>query len=55
MDEHLEACLECTATLVDMKKVIEHLSDLETVEPTVWMRQKIMVKVGAGSAEKGPV
>lgn len=40
------------AALADMKKVIEHIKGLETVEPPVWMKQKIMAKVRAEAEPK---
>jgi hypothetical protein len=52
VDEHLKTCRECTAALADMKKVIEHIKGLETVEPPVWMKQKIMAKVHAEARPK---
>ncbi|HWR58497.1 MAG TPA: DUF2275 domain-containing protein, partial [Thermodesulfovibrionales bacterium] len=36
---------ECAAALAEMKKVIEHVRDLEAVEPPAWMTQKIMARV----------
>jgi hypothetical protein len=52
IDEHLKSCLECAAALADLKKTIEHVKGLETVEPPVWMKQKIMTKVRAEAQPK---
>jgi hypothetical protein len=52
IDEHLKSCPECAEALADLKKTVEHVKDLETVEPPVWMKQKIMAKVRAEAQPK---
>ncbi|MCL4476047.1 MAG: anti-sigma factor [Nitrospirae bacterium] len=47
IDEHLKSCPECAEALADLKKTVEHVKGIETVEPPVWMKQKIMAKVRA--------
>jgi len=52
IDEHLKACRECRVALADLKKTIEHVKGLETVEPPAWLTQKIMAKVRAEARPK---
>ncbi len=47
VDEHLKSCPECAAALADLKKTVEHVKSLETVEPPPWLTQKVMAKVRA--------
>jgi hypothetical protein len=45
IDDHLKSCPECTTSLGDLRKTVEHLKELETVDPPEWMTQKIMARV----------
>jgi hypothetical protein len=50
--EHLKSCGECTAVLADLRRTVEYLKGLETVEPPAWMAQKIMTRVRAEARPK---
>lgn len=49
VDEHLKACRECAASLADLKKTVECVKNLESVEPPPWLTQKVMTRVRAES------
>jgi len=45
IDEHLKTCQKCKESLSDLKKTVEHLQNLEEIEPPQWLTQKIMMSV----------
>ena len=45
IEEHLRSCRICSVSLVELKKTVSHVKDLEEVEPPAWMTQKIMALV----------
>lgn len=45
MDEHLKLCGECAKVLTDLKKTVERVKNLESLEPPAWMTQTIMARV----------
>jgi|MudIll2142460700_1097286.scaffolds.fasta_scaffold01367_8 hypothetical protein len=47
VDEHLKSCGECATALADLKKTVERVRNLESLEPPAWMTQKIMARVRA--------
>jgi len=47
MDEHLRSCEECATALADLKKTVESVKNLESLEPPAWMTQRIMARVRA--------
>ena len=47
IDEHLKSCRKCSESLADLRKALEHVKNLEDVEPPQWLTQKIMTKVKA--------
>lgn len=47
IEEHLGSCEKCKDSLIDLRKTIEHVHNLEDVEPPSWLTQKIMAKVRA--------
>ncbi len=54
IEEHLTTCAECSDALVELRKTIQLVKNIEETEPPAWMTQKIMAKVRAeGSAKKG--
>ncbi len=54
IDSHFKSCRQCRQSLDDMRKAIEHLKNLEEVEPPQWMAQKIMAKIRSEApAKKG--
>ena len=51
IEEHLATCAECADALRELRKTIEHLHQINEVEPPAWMTQKVMSRVRA-EAEK---
>jgi len=47
IDEHLKSCRKCSESLADLRKTLEHVKNLEDVEPPQWLTQKIMTEVRA--------
>jgi len=47
IDEHLKSCRKCSESLADIRKTLEHVKNLEDVEPPQWLTQKIMTEVRA--------
>jgi hypothetical protein len=47
IDKHLESCQRCKEYLINLRKTIEYVHNLEEVEPPSWLTQKIMAKVRA--------
>lgn len=47
VEEHHRSCHECAAALADLRKTLEHIKGLESVEPPPWLAQKIMARVRA--------
>ena len=45
IEEHLRSCRICSVALVELKKTVSHVKDLEELEPPAWMTQKIMARV----------
>jgi anti-sigma factor RsiW len=45
IDEHLKACQRCNESLGDLRKTLEHLQNLEEVEPPPWLTRKVMTMV----------
>jgi hypothetical protein len=52
VDEHISACHKCAEALLELQKTVEHIREIEEVEPPVWMTQKIMAKVRAEEEKK---
>jgi|GEM_PF-666875 len=54
IDEHLKSCRECSESLADLRKTLEHVKNLEDVDPPQWLTQKIMTRIKAKErAKKG--
>ena len=47
IEEHLGSCEKCKDSLIDLRKTIEYVHNLEDVEPPSWLTQKIMANVRA--------
>jgi len=47
IDEHLKSCRKCSESLADLRKTLEHVKNLEDVDPPQWLTQKIMTEVRA--------
>jgi hypothetical protein len=52
IDEHLKTCAACSDALVELKKTIEQVKQIEEVEAPAWMTGKIMANVRAASEER---
>src|SRR3990170_8027302 len=52
LEEHLTSCTKCSDALAELRKTIQHVKEIEEVNPPVWMTQKIMARVRAEAAEK---
>jgi hypothetical protein len=45
VEEHLASCEDCSATLAELKKTLQHMSALDEVEPPPWFAEKVMQRV----------
>jgi hypothetical protein len=45
VEEHLASCEDCSATLAELKKTLQHMSVLDEVEPPPWFAEKVMQRV----------
>jgi len=52
IEEHLRSCRICSVALVELKKTVSHVKDLEELEPPAWMTQKIMARVKLEAEKK---
>jgi hypothetical protein len=52
IEEHLKACEKCSDALHELQKTIEHVRQIDEVEPPAWMTQKIMAKARAIEQKK---
>ena len=52
IDAHLKRCKQCKRALADLKKAIQHVQDLEEVEPPAWLAQKVMARVQSEAEAK---
>lgn len=52
IEEHLISCKKCTLEFEEMKNSIEHVRNLEEIEPPPWLKNKIMAKVMEEAEEK---
>jgi hypothetical protein len=53
IEAHLKTCAQCTEALSELRKTIEHIRQVEEIEPPVWMTRKIMANVRAVAEKKG--
>jgi hypothetical protein len=52
IEEHLKACEKCNDALHELQKTIEHVRQVDEVEPPAWMTQKIVAKARAVEQKK---
>jgi len=52
IEEHLKTCPLCSEALRELETTVEHMKNIEEVEPPAWMTQKIMAKVRAEAEKK---
>lgn len=52
VEEHLKSCQRCRESLADLRKTIEHVKNLEEIEPPAWLTQKVMTRVRAEAESK---
>ncbi len=45
IEAHLKTCEKCRNALVELRKTVEHVRQVEEVEPPAWMARKIMATV----------
>jgi hypothetical protein len=45
IDEHLKVCGKCNESLVDLRKTLVHLRNLEEIEPPPWLIRKVMTTI----------
>jgi hypothetical protein len=45
IEGHLESCQECKQYFADMRKTVEHVRNLEEIEPPAWLTPKVMAKI----------
>jgi hypothetical protein len=45
IEGHLQSCEECNEYFADMRKTVEHVHNLEEIEPPAWLTQKVMAKI----------
>jgi len=45
IEEHLKSCSTCNESLVDLKRTMSYIHDLEDVEPPAWLREKVMSRI----------
>lgn len=43
--EHLRTCQECEEAYANLQKTVEHIRNLDEVEPPSWLTQKVMTKI----------
>jgi hypothetical protein len=55
IEEHLKLCPKCNESLVDLRKTIEYVHNLEDVEPPDWFTLRVMAKIKAEAQLKGQV
>jgi hypothetical protein len=52
IEGHLLSCKMCKEYFADMHKTVEHVHNLEEIEPPVWLTQKVMAKIRAEAVPK---
>jgi anti-sigma factor RsiW len=50
---HLESCKKCGAAYSDLIKTVEHIKDLEEIEPPPWLTQKVMTRIKEEDSKEG--
>ncbi len=52
IEEHLTSCSKCNDALAELQKTIQHVKEIEEVDPPAWMTQKIMARVREEAEQK---
>jgi hypothetical protein len=52
IEAHLKTCQPCRDALHELQKTIQHIKNVEEIEPPAWMTQKIMTTVRAEAGSK---
>jgi hypothetical protein len=52
VEEHLASCMDCSATLAELKKTLKYVGDLDEVEPPPWFAERVMQRVKEEAPEK---
>jgi hypothetical protein len=52
VEAHLKACEQCSNALTELKKAIEHVRNIDEIEPPAWMTRKIMARVRAEAKQQ---
>lgn len=52
VEEHLAPCRQCSQSLAELKRTLEHLQGLPEVEPPPWLAQKVMARVRSEAETK---
>lgn len=52
IEAHLKTCEQCKGAVSELRKTIEHIKQVEEVEPPAWMTQKIMAQVREEAEKK---
>ena len=47
IEEHLKICPQCNESLMDLRKTIDYVHNLEDVEPPAWFTLRVMAKIKA--------
>jgi hypothetical protein len=45
VDEHLRSCEKCRRSLAEMKQTVEHVRNVDKVEPPPWLARKVMARI----------
>lgn len=53
VEKHLASCQNCGDALKELRKTVEHIREIEQVEPPAWMTQKIMARVRSEAEPQG--
>jgi putative zinc finger protein/predicted integral membrane protein DUF2275 len=52
IDEHLMSCESCRESLSDLRKTVNHVQNLQEIEPPQWLTERIMARVRSESQPK---
>jgi hypothetical protein len=52
IEEHLKICPQCNESLMDLRKTIDYVHNLEDVEPPPWFTLRVMAKIKAEAKPK---
>ena len=52
VEEHLSSCGECGRAFSELKKTVQHIGEIEEVDPPSWLKQNVMIRVREEAGEK---